>query len=68
LHEKEQRFAVIYLYESALTTTMELWVLNRLSEGLFDGLQSIFSSGVSLPPAGADGLREGGMESRPLER
>ena len=31
LHEKDQRFGVIYINGGTITTTMEVWVLNRLS-------------------------------------
>lgn len=67
LHEKEQRFAVIYLYESPLTTTMELWIVNRLSGGLLDGIQSIFSPGSS-PADAVTEQWEGGVNSRTLEQ
>lgn len=33
LYEKDQRHAVIYLYDQVTTTAMEVWVTTRLNEG-----------------------------------
>jgi hypothetical protein len=66
LHEKEERFAVIYLYESALNTTMEVWIVNRLPGGLFGGGQSLFPSIAS--PADTTVEQWEGTGSSPLER
>lgn len=61
LHEKDQRYAIIYLYDQTLSTAMEIWVLNRLSgtPGL-DSMQGSFSLPASSSSFGSPGAAAGG--------
>lgn len=74
LHEKDQRYAVIYLYDQTMNTAMEIWVLNRLSEGGFGSgfsLPSSMPSGSSFSPAPATNVTEeweGGVSSQKLSQ
>ena len=59
LYEKDNRYAFIYIYEQALNVAMELWVANRLAEGVLPGASSDMSGGSSpsfyLTPGGSAG-------------
>ena len=68
LHEKDQRYAIIYLYEQTVNTAMEIWVLNRLSDGMF-GTSFSLPGSTSFSPAPATTVTEeweGGVSSQKL--
>jgi len=76
LHQKDQRYAVIYLYEQTLTTAMEVWVISRLHDS--SGLSASDPFGLPSGSAVGDALSglspastvteqwEGGIETAPL--
>lgn len=71
LHEKDQRFAVLYLYDQTIDTRMEVWVLNRLAGGGYTGtgFESLSGAGMSTRPAtGVTEQWEGGVSSQALSQ
>ncbi len=66
VYEKDQRLAVIYIYEQTLDTALEVWMLNRQTGG------AAFSTGLTAPsgagPASAARASgaSGGVQARPL--
>lgn len=73
VHEKDNRYVVLYLYDQTMTTAMEVWVLNRLTEGGFGGFG--LPSGVSgssafrpAPTGNATEVWEGGFTSQQLNQ
>lgn len=73
VHEKDNRYAVIYLYDQTMTTSMEIWVLNRLTEGGFGAfsLPSATPGGATYSPApvtSATEVWEGGVSSQQLNQ
>ncbi|MCH5276650.1 MAG: hypothetical protein J1E80_02325 [Desulfovibrionaceae bacterium] len=71
VHEKDTRYVVLYLYEQTMTTAMEVWVLNRLTEGGFGGFglpSGVPGSFSSSPASSATEVWEGGFTSQPLNQ
>ena len=71
VHEKDNRYAVLYLYDQTMTTAMEVWVLNRLTEGGFGGFSlpsGLFGSDASAPASNATEVWEGGFTSQQLNQ
>lgn len=74
LHEKDQRYAILYFYDQTMTTAMEVWVLNRLSESMLGGMGTTFSlpapsGGSAFDPAPASNVTEqweGGVSAQKL--
>ena len=71
VHEKDNRYVVLYLYDQTMTTAMEVWVLNRLTEGGFGGfsLPSATPGNATYSPApvtNATEVWEGGVSSQQL--
>lgn len=68
VYEKDSRYTVLYYYEQAMSTAMEIWVGTRLSEGTVPE----FSTGGSYaaPPTGGDPLYDdpGFGTSQPLSQ
>lgn len=73
VHEKDNRYAVLYLYDQTMSTAMEVWVLNRLTEGGFGGfsLPSATPGTSTYSPAPvntATEVWEGGVSAQPLSQ
>lgn len=73
LHEKDQRYAILYFYDQTMSTAMEVWVLNRLSESTLGGMNNSFSlppsSGSTFSPPPAANVTEeweGGVSAQKL--
>ena len=70
LHEKDSRFAVIAIQSGTINTSMEIWVLNRLSSGGFgsvplSGGATMFSPSPSSPSSSSSS-GQGGVTSQSL--
>ena len=52
LYEKDNRYAVIYYYEQTATAAMEIWVLNRLADGVLPTIGNGTGAGAGMGSAG----------------